>query len=321
MPADKYTITITATDRPDLFRDMLNSLVACDLDGWHVHVSIEPLGGEAEIATLCQSILPDGQYSVRVNDAVLGVRGNPEATITRAFDEGSTFNLCLEDDFLLAPDALQLAKWYVAHHQPHWVGLNLLAGNCGSAGNLSDLSEPKAVFETRCFNSIGVGMTRDDWARMRGCWQEPDKQRLKRTDKRFSGWDWSFLVSLVLADDARVVQPAAARCTHTGAIGTHCRPEFQEKAFARLQLCERPLQADPTSAFTLLDHGELPYRTAAHLYTQTEVSLLRREIMMRSNIMAAADLPDLTHREELGGMASIRQKLTNMRAALTTWNH
>lgn len=246
---------------------MARTLAACG-SGWHLSLAVEPGPRQEAFAPICAATLPAGSYDVTVNPRRLGVRDNPFHALKTAFAGGADFVLLLEEDFLLAPDALDLARWYRDHHRPHWAALNLLAGNCGSAGLLSDTTLSDALFETRCFNSIGVGMTAADWARAAPVWRRRHAPRYHsiRDLPCHHGWDWALFAMIQAQPDLRVVQPVTARCTHAGPKGEHCTPDFQQKAFARLALAAHRTERD----FVLRSLSDLPAGIAAHIAAQNE---------------------------------------------------
>ncbi len=265
------SITITAMARPALFANMVRSLVACDLAGWQVYVAIEPGAHQDEIAGLAQSLLPAAGLTLLRNTRRLGVRENPKAAIMAAFAAGSTFNLCLEEDFLLAPDALQLADWYAAHAQPHWMCLNLLAASCECMGNLSDPAHPSLVFEGRGFSSIGVGLTRANWDRVAPSWSAPrGVQRKGRLNMGHSGWDLALFALLLQNPDWRSIHPIAARCTHRGDTGTYCTPAFQDAAFGHIRLADRGIAQAQRDGFQLVPIHALPAEVRGHVLAQQD---------------------------------------------------
>ena len=273
---------------------MLCSLLRCGLEGWHVHIGIEPGPTQGALADLCSDILPDNQCTLTRNPTRLGVRANPYATIARAFESGSTFNLCLEDDFLLAPDALLLADWYKENHRPRWAALNLLAGTCGSAANLSVPDCPSQIFESRCFNSIGVGFTRADWNRISTIFRGRKRPFYSRRSILDWGWDWAVYGAVLMSPQLRVIQPLAARCTHTGETGTHCTPEFQEKSFSWLPMATRECEHATREGFTLQDIKKLPPAVAAHVYAQHDAAKLRRMLLIAKGDRRATPPKDKT---------------------------
>lgn len=264
-------LTCTAMNRPELFRRMLETLLACGPQGWQLHVGVEPGPEQAAFRAICAAVLPEGSFHVHENRQRLGVNGNPYQLISTRFREGADFVLALEEDLELAPDALALARWYRANHRPHWAALNLLAGACGSAGFLSWPEEPAPLFESRSFNSIGVGLTRADWDRIAPVWNQPPGPGGNGIRDLLSewGWDWAIFGMVMQDPDLRVIQPVAARCTHAGASGTFCTPEFQERAFARLELAQAA-PSGPEGGYRLMSIDALPARIAAHANAQQE---------------------------------------------------
>lgn len=268
----RKTITCPVMNRPDLFEMMLASLAMNDLNGWHMFVAVEPGDHQDAFAEICSRHLPDGGYTVTINPRRLGLRANLYHVVRRAFDQGAEVNLYLEEDLLLAPDVTTLADWFVANRQPHWLCLNLLAGACGNPGHMSHVAHPDLFFETDCFNSYGLVITPDAWARVRDAWLGPDPRvarnydvaRWTRTGRRHllrEGWDWA-VWSEVLQDPAlKVVQPVAARSTHIGVVGVHVRPPFQERAFGHISLStSAPAAAD----YRVVPIGKLPDPARGH---------------------------------------------------------
>lgn len=270
---DRMRLTCTAMNRPELFRRLLGSLLRGGAQGWHLQVAVEPGPDQGHFAQICEALLPPGSYALRVNASRLGLRENARQLIAGQFAAGAGFVLSLEEDFELAPDALALARWYRDNHRPHWAALNLLAGACGSAGLLSWPEEPAALFESRCFNALGVGLTQVDWARLAPAWAAPSTDAALGAEGawRHWGWDWAAF-GMILHDPAlRVVQPVAARCTHLGATGTHCTPAFQERAFGRLELAATA-PGGPLGGYRLCPIPALPARIAAHATAQQELA-------------------------------------------------
>ena len=215
---------------------MLNSLVRCDgLEDWHVFVNVEPGPDQAAFSEICQRVLPAQSFTVRINPRVLGVRGNPYDVLEHVFSNGSALNICLEEDFVVAPDILQLALWYERIQAPHLACMNFLAGACGNPGYLSDTQHPNLFFETECFNSIGLVLTQSNWQRMRAFWLGPDPGLYRVPDKTLQnqnkvaprhldidGWDWSVYAQILRDPSLSVLPPVAARCVHAGTTGTYC---------------------------------------------------------------------------------------------------
>jgi hypothetical protein len=290
----KRSITITGKDRPQLFRRMLASLVTNDLAGWRLVIRIEPGPAAGQFLAIAAELLTAVEHDIAVNEAVLGIRMNPFHAIEAAFAGGSPLNLCLEEDFILAPDAAALALWYERHHRPHWLCLSLLAGPCASAGFLSNQRYPTVLFEAHTFNSIGFALRREEWERhVRGVWKMEggDRPRGGILDwTRHWGWDWSIYAHLLLNPHLRTVQPAFARATHTGAFGYHTKPEFNARAFGKL-----PYNLATGIGYRLVEVEELPHELRSHIHLHEEMSDLR---LMQYELALKARAAGLAAREE-----------------------
>ena len=262
----QLTLTIAASDRPGHLARMLDTLLANDLTGWRIFAGIEPGPRQGEVAAVFRERLAGCDLTLTENRARLGVRDHPYRLLNQAFDAGADFDLHLEDDLLLAPDALDLARWYATHARPEWAALNLLAGACGSAANLSDQDHPDLVFATPCFTSIGLGLTRANWQDLRPHWKAPRGIK-RRGDMALAhaGWDWAIVKWLIDRPERQVLQPVAARATHAGGSGTHCNPDFQHKAFAGLELAH-----DRPATYILKEVDDLPRPAAAHVHAMIE---------------------------------------------------
>ena len=191
----KRSITVTAMRRPELFRQLLESLVANDLAGWQVIIRVEPSERSGEFAAIAEDVLASIEYDLSVNQRVRGITLNPFLTIEEAFAAGSRLNLYLEEDLLIAPDATALALWYEREHKPTWLCLSLLAGPCGSTGFLSNERHPGLLFAARTFNSIGFVIRREEWyAHARAAWIGDQRRRPREIHANWRynwGWDWS----------------------------------------------------------------------------------------------------------------------------------
>lgn len=103
------TVTLVTWNRPELLAGTLHYLKQNFTNGYTLYVGMEP--GSSQIETLIGRVdfMPVVSW---VNPYRKGVNINAFTTIARAFDDGSEFNVHIEDDVLLSPDALNLANWY-----------------------------------------------------------------------------------------------------------------------------------------------------------------------------------------------------------------
>ena len=268
---------MTAFRRPFLFKAMLETLLANDLTGWRIVIQIDASPVAGDIAQIAHSLLDNHDRDIVVNPVRLGVRENPFRLLERVFREGSEFNLYLEEDLLLAPDATKLALWYEAHHRPEWLCLNLIAGGCASRGLLSNSDHPSLLFSGTTFNSLGFAVRQQEWRRfIEPAWMTERPDVVKYDGVPTGGWDWQ--VYAVLLDEAhlRTVQPVLARATHNGRIaGEHCPPWFHDLAFEGLPLYDG---ATALNEFNLLPLAELPSNVRRHAALWREMTAALRAL-------------------------------------------
>jgi hypothetical protein len=229
------TITLTTWNRPDYTALALEALRNNDVSGYSLFVNAEP-GCELTIDTIRKiDFMP---VSLCVNEEPLGINWNNRAAYDRAFSAGSLFNIAIEDDVLLSPDAIDLANWFYDNPEcRRYAALNLF-------NNSRDLRFPESILEDTTFRPWGFClMCEEDETLIRPHWM---------CDPR--GWDWS--VSQILREHNRkTLTPALSRSRNIGRLGgTHCTPEYHDECFTGLvasvsratagfQLC----QPDPRS--------------------------------------------------------------------------
>lgn len=223
------TITTPVCSRPKLFREMLNSLRKNNTNGFVLHVGIEPTPQADEMEALVRSI--DWiETKAWINPRRLGVNWNNHALLDRVFSSGSVFNVYLEEDILLAPDAFDLARWYEKNAGEE---RELFLGFVGH-NYKSDPSRPLEVARTWYFTPIGWCCTADAW----NSFFKPNWMNDER------GWDWSIATALQKIK-GRSLHPFLSRSTHTGREGgVHCSVEHHDNVFSGLVLSSGSYGAD-----------------------------------------------------------------------------
>lgn len=111
----KKTISIAAYNRPDnlawLLRDLKAQLLP--LDDYQLHISIDR-GKDFEAVKAVAEEVDFVKTRVTWPERHLGMNRGTFESIRRAFEQGGAdFNVYLEDDFLLSPDAFNLVEWYI----------------------------------------------------------------------------------------------------------------------------------------------------------------------------------------------------------------
>lgn len=102
------TISLSAYNRPHALSRMLESLKRNNTDGWRIFVSMDH-------SLACLDLITEIDWigvNVSCAQSRLGLSLNTFLAPSLAFSSGSDFNLYLEDDLILSPDALDLCNWY-----------------------------------------------------------------------------------------------------------------------------------------------------------------------------------------------------------------
>jgi hypothetical protein len=198
------TISLPVYKRPDRVKRLLETLRACKPDGYTLYVSAEP--GFQEVLDVIRTIdfMP---FQVSINKERLGLNGNIKNALTSAMRAGSDFNVALEDDIVLAPDALQLADWY-----SEYSGRNAYA--ClGLMGFFAADCNPLEIGETQDFRSWGWCCTRESWVDhiAPGLSFDPGV----RGGKYSHLWDFA-MQAYLLQKGVKTLHPLLTRSNHEG---------------------------------------------------------------------------------------------------------
>lgn len=207
------TITLTTWNRPGYTALALDALRRNDVSGYTLFVNAEP--GCARTVDQIRRIdfIP---VSLHINEQPLGVDWNNRAVYDRAFSAGSRFNVAIEDDVLLSPDALDLANWF--YETPacrRYAVLNLFTHS-------REARFHEYVVEDTTFSPWGFCLTHEEYQfTIRPQWM---------CDPR--GWDWS--ICQIFRDGNRsTLTPALSRARNIGRLGgTHFTPEYHDECFA-----------------------------------------------------------------------------------------
>ena len=215
------SITLVACNRPAYTQQVLDSIKANDRYGYHLFIAVEP--GCQEVVDLCKRVdfMPT---TVIENPTKLGINYNQKSAYERAFFDGSEFNVALEDDTVLAPDALDLANWF---HALPWRDRYLLM----NLFNTSKTAErPSEVEKTDAMCPWGWCFTRKQWNH----WLCPNWM----SDAR--GWDFS-IVEMMRRLNFKSLTPIVSRTRNIGREGgANHTPELHDIAFKGLVMNDRP---------------------------------------------------------------------------------
>jgi len=223
------TITFPVGYRPYYLKQFLNSLSAQSLEGYTIICSAENHAGCIKVLETCGfpiTILRKPESTgVRSHS---GARDNMFNVLNYAFNNGSTFNVHLEDDFILSPDALDLANWYYETYKSSpmtYMCYGLF--NWGSAGE--DFS---GVVEAPTFHGLGWCAFKENWdACYDKSWYD---DALARKYSTAYGWDWA-VEGYFKEHKCKAILPVVSRTYHIGRLdGTCCTVDFFDKTYVGL---------------------------------------------------------------------------------------
>lgn len=213
------TITLVGYKRPAYTEHCLRYVNSCrDLEKFdRLKVFIEP--GCAAVVDVCQAWAGRMQIQteVHVNEERLGVDWNNFRAYSTVFDElGSDFNVAIEDDTQLSPDALELALWFLKNHggaESRYQFLNLCDHYQyrGAGLNRNGLPEdPLLLAETNSLSSPFA------WCLPKRAWPFI-KKHWNRNRGSLQGWDWSIRFAMRI-EQAVALTPVVSRCRNVGRL-------------------------------------------------------------------------------------------------------
>lgn len=212
------TISMVAYNRPAYTMAVLDSLLLNDLRGYEMFIQIDP--GCAVVAECIFDYIPRIPIKVhlKINPERLGVDYNNKHLFDWVNLAGSDFNLAIEDDTPLAPDAMELVNWYEQN------GKNFFCLNLFSFGTVRQTPNELMVCNDMCpwawaFHRFSF----EDYIRPR--WMCPTG------DGKPCGWDWS-LNKCMQDFKLKSLRPVLSRSRNIGLeLGAHCTEEFFNRDF------------------------------------------------------------------------------------------
>jgi glycosyltransferase involved in cell wall biosynthesis len=223
LTASEIAVVISAWNRPQYLAECLASIRGQLGDPLPIYLHVDG-GGECEeeIERVVDSARLNGLW-VRFEEENLGCNAGTKATIDWAWELGYNWALYLEDDFVLSPDALRLARWYVDN-------ADLLAEECGGwigafcLCRLGATGDPRDVLFSRAFLGWGFVMSKAQYDIIEPAWLSGEK------DTPPSMWDRHVGRRIRNLDpDNYNCQPALSRITNIGELVFHFSPGRHRK--------------------------------------------------------------------------------------------
>lgn len=220
------TITIVVNNRFRYLNILCESLSKNNLSNYKIYAFLEPDGIK------CKEILEKylNCEEIIINSYNFGVTWNSIQAWNYIFEKKkSFFNLFLEEDVILSPDAINLTNWFINNYFNDPTKMAIILHNYTKT----------PINNTICklykrFTTFGMGITSKIWF---------DLYRNNITSD-MRGWDFSIDKLLKSNTNLYTVLPEFSRANHIGKYGTHCSPEFHDNTFGDLCINENVISQE-----------------------------------------------------------------------------
>lgn len=215
------TATMVAWNRPEYFEPVIESLSKNDWYDYKLFIQLEPSEPDIQqkMLDICKSIdfVPT---DVHVNRTQLGVNFNNYYLIERMIkEEGSEFNIHLEEDVKLSPDAIKMAEWFYNYEKRD----DYLF--CVFRQDNNDLETPLKMNEVKKFHPWGWCFNTQKWTdHIKPRWKDYQGKFRNGVMRREGSWDFS--VNWLIKDNPqfKALMPAVSRAEPIGQWGIFSNP-------------------------------------------------------------------------------------------------
>jgi len=209
------TISVTIVGRSEFLIPFVESLKKVNnKEDYVFYASVEPT------TDYIHDILDSIDFidkKIIYNKEKLGVYNNPYHLLKRVFDEGSEYNIYLEEDLIFSQDITDLSDWMVNnfndHNYSHYSTYNHCLRSMWKYNNYDCVRERQSVF-----SPLGFTLTKYQW-KTHFCpnWYINS-----------SGWDFSIL-QYIKSNELKHIEPYISRTKHIGHYGTNCTFSSKEE--------------------------------------------------------------------------------------------
>ncbi len=252
-------VSLTAHARPRYLEEVLDALAIADahLDE-HVFlvVGVDPSPRLDEVLATIWSRRPKRGTYVTVNDEIKGCAGNTLLTVQEAFRVAAHFSedyvQHLEEDFVLAPDALCLSAWIRDTYRDDPTAL------CGgvSTAHAATPDEYLAVHKSGWFHCQGWSTWADRWhEKLEPAWRATNLPDIVLPgDVALGGWAQNFNDHLLPQHNGFQVIPRLSRVKHIGLEGgLHTTPVTFERDLPRVFAADVVIPNGPYSSLSTVE--------------------------------------------------------------------
>lgn len=203
------TISVTVLGRLEFLTQFIECLKKVNKrDEYVLYIAVEPT--TKEVYDLIDSI-NFMEKKVIYNSKVLGVFNNPYNLLSTVFNDGSDYNIYLEEDLIFSQDITDLSEWFVKnlddHEYSHFSTYMHMSQAKWKCPDIRYIRERKDLV----FSPLGFVLTKYQWnTHFKPNWYINNK-----------GWDFSIL-QYIKSNSLKNVEPHVSRTKHIGHYGTNC---------------------------------------------------------------------------------------------------
>jgi len=221
------TITIAAYNRPEHLAMLLDSLYSqlLPLSNYELYIRVDAGGDQFnEVMQVASKtdFIKSRLFSSSENE---GIISNTYWLMHHVFDTlKSDFNVYLEDDLILSPDAFNLVEWYIENYSEILTHVHDIGAFC--LCELGGGTNPERLFLSRAMVGWGFLMSAWQWKQ----YGEPSWRDSVGLWGKEMMWD-SSLANYIRKSrkTAYNVFPELSRITNSGETGVHCTPTGYKK--------------------------------------------------------------------------------------------
>lgn len=214
----KKALFITAANRPNYFRETINSWrKARGFYDWNVVVRLEPSNFISEHKAIVDE-LEHPKIQTLVNPQVYGVLHHPWV----GFEE--LFNYCdfvvrAEDDLTVSDDILEFFEWTAETYREDQeiaaaVGYSPVVGH-----------DPDSAHRESYFSPWVWGTWHDRWHDFISPTWDHDYSTYNGSPGNEAGWDWNLNTRVLPDRNKKTIRPEISRVQNIGVWGVHGTPE------------------------------------------------------------------------------------------------
>lgn len=211
-------VSLTAFQRPDLLEQTLAAFAVAVEEADEEVALVARVEPSPHKESILRELAPHAS-SVTVNDQRLGLQKNTLLVLRDAWGladtAGDDFVLHLEDDLVIAPDALRLAAWMRDHYRDDgnvpFVALTQ-TGECPT-----DPDAWMAVSTSPWFECHVWGTWRPGWEELLAAWPHEWPNH------------WAQRVNDSVMAGRLQARPLLSRSASVGVYGVHCNPYYHER--------------------------------------------------------------------------------------------